>query len=145
VGRNLPIDTFLQSLAEDRGSKAIGIILSGTASDGAEGVRAIKVEGGITFAQDEASAKYTGMPRTALATGCVDFVLPPPAIARELAQISRHPYVNHRPEAKPGEMVAGRDDELAAVFRLLLASTGVDFSHYKPNTIQRRIHRRMAL
>src|SRR5439155_10067387 len=77
--------------------------------------------------------------------GCVDFVLPPPAIARELAQISRHPYVNHRPEAKRGEMVAGRDDELAAVFRLLLASTGVDFSHYKPNTIQRRIHRRMAL
>src|SRR3989442_11501542 len=96
TGRHvLPIDTFLRSLAEERGNKAIGVILSGTASDGAEGLKAIKVQGGITFAQDEKSAKYPGMPRAAIATDCVDFMLPPEAIAGELAEIGRHPYVSH--------------------------------------------------
>jgi two-component system CheB/CheR fusion protein len=75
-GHHMPIDRFLRSLAEDQGSNAIGIILSGTASDGTLGLAAIKAEGGITFAQDEKSAKFDGMPQSAIAAGCVDFVLP---------------------------------------------------------------------
>jgi two-component system, chemotaxis family, CheB/CheR fusion protein len=77
-GQHMPIDHFLRSLAEDLGSRAIGVILSGTASDGTEGVRAVKAAGGITFAQDEKSAKYSGMPHSAVSARSVDFVLPPP-------------------------------------------------------------------
>jgi two-component system CheB/CheR fusion protein len=90
-----PIDFFFESLARDQRERAIGIILSGTASDGTLGLEAIKAEGGITFAQD-ASAKYDSMPRSAIAAGCVDLVLSPEMIARELASISRHPYVATR-------------------------------------------------
>ena len=86
------IDSFFESLAEDQHERAIGVILSGTASDGTLGLEAIKAEGGITFAQDE-SARYDSMPRSAIAAGCVDFVLPPERIAQELARIGRHPYV----------------------------------------------------
>ena len=92
-GLHLPIDAFLFSLAEDKKSQAIGVILSGTASDGAHGMAAIKAAGGITFAQDEKSAKYGSMPHNAVAAGAVDFVLPPGEIASELARIGRHPYV----------------------------------------------------
>ena len=140
AGRNLPVDVFFRSLAEDRGRRTIGVVLSGTANDGAAGVQAIKVAGGITFAQDEESARYAGMPRQAVATGCVDFVLSPGDIARELVRISRHPYLNGFVEEEMGP-----SEELLPVFRLLRARTGVDFTHYKPSTIQRRIHRRMAL
>src|SRR5580700_9852655 len=84
----------MRSLAETRNSRSMGVVLSGTASDGTRGLAAIKAEGGITFAQDEDSAKYPGMPHSALASGCVDFVLPPEKIGRELAQISGHPYLN---------------------------------------------------
>ncbi|HWF59363.1 MAG TPA: chemotaxis protein CheB [Nitrospira sp.] len=86
------IDAFFESLAQDQRERAIGVILSGTASDGTAGLEAIKAEGGITFAQDE-SAKYDSMPRSAIAAGCVDFVLAPDAIAKELARIANHPYV----------------------------------------------------
>jgi two-component system CheB/CheR fusion protein len=140
TGHNLPVDRFLQSLAEDQGQRAIGVILSGTASDGAMGVQAIKIAGGITFAQDEETAKYPGMPRNAVATGCVDFVMPPAAIAQELAHIGEHPYVH-----LAGAEAAMADDGLMTVFRLMRTRTGVDFTHYKPATIQRRIQRRMAL
>src|SRR5882724_7870234 len=144
-GHNLPIDAFLKSLAKECGRSAIGVILSGTATDGAEGIRAIRGEGGITFAQDEKSAKYDGMPRAAVATGCVDLVASPGAIAKELAQISRHPYVNHvRPE-KAIEATEEPSDELDHIFRLLRSATGGYFTHYKPNTIRRRIQRRMAV
>ena len=93
AGRHLPIDSFLRTLAEARGSKGIGVILSGTGSDGTLGARAIKAEGGIAFAQEPASAAYDGMPRSAIASGCVDFVLPPERIAQELSRLSHHPYV----------------------------------------------------
>src|SRR5512134_324501 len=93
-GPHMPVDVFLRSLAQDQKEKAIGVVLSGTASDGALGTRAVKAEGGITFAQSEASAKYPGMPAAAIATGCVDFILPPPGIAAELARIGRSPYVS---------------------------------------------------
>ena len=144
-GQHLPVDFFFRSLAADLKSRAIGVILSGTASDGTEGLRAIKAEGGLTFSQDEKSAKYDGMPRSAIAAGVVDFVLPPESIARELARLGRHPYVALPPAAKPEEVLAEGDGELSKVFILLRAATGVDFSFYKPTTIKRRLARRMAL
>src|SRR5579863_4750682 len=98
----LPVDYFFRSLAEDAGNKAIGVILSGTGSDGSLGLKAIKAEGGITFAQEEKSAKYDGMPRSAISSGCVDCVLRPADIARELSRMRDHPYVAHRP-APPEE------------------------------------------
>src|SRR5688572_10588239 len=91
--RHTPIDRFFRSLAQEQEGRAIGVVLSGTGSDGTLGLRAIKAEGGITFVQDEKSAKHSGMPQSA--AGVADFVLPPAAIARELARIGSHPYVNH--------------------------------------------------
>jgi two-component system CheB/CheR fusion protein len=139
-----PIDTFLSALAEDQSVRAIGIILSGIASDGTKGLQAIKAEGGITFAQDEESAKYSGMPRHAVAAGCVDLVLPPDKIARELSRMILHPYLQIAPQAVESELSAG-EDALRKVLRLLRSSTGVDFSNYKQTTIQRRIARRMLV
>jgi two-component system CheB/CheR fusion protein len=86
------IDAFLESLAQDQRERAIGVILSGTATDGTLGLEAIKGEGGITFAQDD-SARYDSMPRSAVAAGCVDFILSPESIAKELARIAKHPYI----------------------------------------------------
>jgi two-component system, chemotaxis family, CheB/CheR fusion protein len=140
--QHMPIDVFLHSLAGDQGRNAIGVILSGTGSDGTLGLTAIKSEGGITFAQDSKSAKYDGMPKSAVAAGCVDIVLPPDRIARELLRLRRHPYVTQEAEEEAGET---RHTELNRIFRLLRDSSGVDFSGYKPGTIQRRILRRMAL
>jgi two-component system CheB/CheR fusion protein len=91
-GAHRSIDFFFESLAHDQRERAIGVILSGTATDGTLGLEAIKAEGGITFAQDD-SAKYDSMPRSAVAAGCVDFVIKPADIAKELARIAKHPYV----------------------------------------------------
>ncbi|QNI30883.1 PAS domain-containing protein [Alloacidobacterium dinghuense] len=142
---NTTIDIFFRSLAADQGSNAIGVILSGTASDGTLGLTAIKGEGGITFAQDAGTAKYDGMPASAIAAECVDFVLPPEGIAMELARIRQHPYVAgaHMEHVDAGDK--GLDTYLSQVFRLLRRATKVDFSEYKPPTIGRRIQRRMAL
>jgi len=144
AGRHLPIDRFLASLAEDRKSAAIGIILSGTASDGTSGLRSIKAEGGLTFAQDERSARHPGMPMSAVAAGCVDFVLPPQKIAAELARLGRYPYVGIVQPGGPGELPEGADG-LRNICHLLRSTTGVDFLLYKPATIRRRIARRMLL
>ncbi len=92
-GRHRPVDYFLRTLAEDQRHLAIGVILSGTASDGTLGLEAIKAEGGITFAQDPRSAKYDSMPRSAISAGHVDFILTPEGIAAEFERISRHPHV----------------------------------------------------
>jgi two-component system CheB/CheR fusion protein len=140
-----PIDFFLRSLAQSAGNRAIGVVLSGTASDGAIGVREVKAVGGITIAQDPETARYDGMPRAAIATGMVDLVLPVESIASELANIATHSYVR-TPWAR-GEAVdlPVGDEDLERVFALLRASTGVDFRHYKMPTIKRRIQRRMAL
>jgi two-component system CheB/CheR fusion protein len=144
-GPPLPIDSFFTSLAADRGSKAIGIILSGSASDGTLGLKAIKANGGFTFAQDE-SAKYDSMPRSAVAAGYVDFVLPPEGIAKELARIGHHPYVAPvKPERVVPKAEPVAEDHLAKAFVWLRSATGVDFNHYKRATIVRRIRRRMVL
>lgn len=140
-GRYLPVDTFLTSLAEDRGGQAIGVILSGTASDGVQGMKAIKEAGGITLAQDEHTAKYPGMPRSSVAAGYVDFVLTPEGIAKELSRIARHPFVGPGAEVlKPGE-----ESTFGQILHLLKRATGVDFTYYKHSTIRRRTLRRMAL
>jgi two-component system, chemotaxis family, CheB/CheR fusion protein len=144
-GLHLPIDYFLHSLAEDRRGRSVGVILSGTASDGTVGLKAIKAEGGITFAQDERSAKYDGMPRSAILSGFVDCILPPEGIARELVRLSRHPYVMLSREAQTREWASGETDILNKVFILLRTHTGVDFTDYKHTTIRRRIQRRMLL
>src|SRR5882724_11708088 len=144
-GYHMPIDRFLRSLAEEQRSNAIGIILSGTASDGTLGLAAIKAEGGITFAQDEKSAKFDGMPQNAIAGGCVDFVLPPDAIAVELARIRAHPYLATSSSSRTAELVPDGDPQLKAILHLLRTANEVDFSEYKPATVKRRILRRMAL
>ena len=148
----VPIDFFLRSLADSAQERAIGVILSGTASDGAVGVRDIKTVGGITLAQDPASAKYDGMPRAAIATGMVDLVLPPDRLAAELVEIARHPYLRRPPLApieKPGDEQDAspllRDEQLERIFTMLRTSSGIDFRHYKLPTIERRLQRRMVL
>jgi two-component system CheB/CheR fusion protein len=139
-----PIDAFMTSLAEYAKRRAIGVVLSGTASDGATGVREIKGGGGITFAQKPETAKYDGMPRAAIATGMIDMVLSPPEIALKLTQVAAQPYV--REFAPPtGEELAVRDDQLQRIFDLLRPASGIDFKHYKVPTIKRRLLRRMAL
>src|SRR5512133_758326 len=103
------IDAFFESLAQDQRQRAIGVVLSGTASDGTAGLEAIKAEGGITFAQDD-SARYDSMPRSAIAAGCVDFVLNPEDIGKELVRIARHPYV----AGQPYESSLAEDDRASA-------------------------------
>ncbi|TCV85403.1 chemotaxis protein CheB [Sulfurirhabdus autotrophica] len=144
-GQHLSIDYFFRSLAEDQGGNAIGVILSGTASDGVLGLKAIKAEGGITFSQDEQSAKYDGMPHSAISAGCVDFILPPEKIAKELMRIARHPYVSHIKGIDSLEILPQGDEELNKIYILLRRHTGVDFTYYKQTTIHRRIRRRMLL
>src|SRR5580704_14070622 len=134
-GQHMPINDFFRSLAESAGQQAIGVILSGTASDGTEGCRAIKAAGVITFAQDEESAKFDSMPRNAVNAGCIDFILSPKDIARELGGISQHPYVARlvSPEMEGFEGMVG--SELNALFGLLRESSGVDFTNYKHTTL----------
>jgi two-component system, chemotaxis family, CheB/CheR fusion protein len=137
-----PVDDFFDSLAANQAHRAIGVVLSGTATDGTAGLAAIKAAGGITIAQDS-TALYDGMPRSAITAGRVDFVLPPAGIARELARIARHPYVT-----EGSEEAAGPSADLDQIDQILVAlrhRTGVDFSQYKSNTLHRRIRRRMAL
>ena len=143
-GPNLSIDYFLRSLAQDKSSKAIGIVLSGTASDGTLGLKAVKAEGGITFAQEPSSARFDGMPRSAIAAGVADFVLAPDEIAKRLVRLARHPYLALK-SPEDGEATQETESALNRIFHLLRSVTGNDFTHYKHTTIRRRIHRRMVL
>ena len=141
--RRMPIDMFLRSLADDQQGKAIGVILSGTASDGTLGIQAIKAMGGITFAQDDQSAKYNAMPRNAVSAGNVDFVLSPDNIALELGRIARHVHVFA--PIDPKDLLGPTNATLAKIYEVLRNFGRVDFSYYKPGTITRRITRRMFL
>ena len=142
-GVNLPIDCFFRSLSEDQGEKAICIILSGTATDGTQGLKAIKGEGGMAMVQDPDSAKYAGMPSSAIATGLVDFILPVEKIPAELCKYVRHPYIE-RPEAieTAEQQFKGYVQEIIGMIR---TRTGHNFLNYKQTTIRRRIERRMAV
>lgn len=142
-GQRMPIDFFFRSLAQDQHERAIGIVLSGTGSDGTLGVRAIKGGGGMAMAQHPRSTEYDGMPRSAIATGLVDYELPPAEMAAQLIA-----YVSHafgRPPRGPAALVPKVENTLKKIFILLRAQVGHDFSQYKPNTIHRRIERRMAI
>jgi len=135
-----PIDVFFNSLGEELHFNAIGVVLSGTASDGTLGLKTIKAEGGITFAQNQ-TAKFESMPRSAISAGVVDFVLPPRRIAEELAAISRRAQ-----NLTPAETVWTGDGATLHRIQLMLRNqTGVDFTQYKQPTILRRLNRRMLL
>ena len=140
--RNLPIDLFFNSLAEVHQANAIGVVLSGTASDGTLGLKAIKDHGGITFAQDEASAAYEGMPHSAVQAGVVDFILPPEKIPQKLMELTSIILGN---EDNNPHSPLQYDDVFKQILSLLRIRKGTDFTYYKQTTIRRRILRRMAL
>jgi two-component system CheB/CheR fusion protein len=142
---HMSIDHFMRALAEQQGNRAIGVLLSGSGTDGTAGLAEIQGHGGVTFAQDEASAKYPNMPASAVAAGCVDYVLPPKAIARELARIARHPYLARDHAAEAPNIAPAENTGLTLVFQLLRKTTGVDFAHYRQSTILRRMQRRMVV
>jgi two-component system CheB/CheR fusion protein len=141
-GVNLPIDVFFKSLAEDQAEKSIGIILSGTGSDGTRGLRVIKEYGGMVIVQKEDSARFDGMPRAAISTGLSDFILAPEQMPGQLLSFAKHPYAA---KAVRSETIVSDEDGLTRIFSILRERCKVDFTYYKPNTIIRRIERRMAI
>lgn len=141
-GQRLPIDFFFRSLAHDQRERAIGVVLSGTGSDGTLGVRAIKGEGGMVMAQNPESTEYDGMPRSAIATGLVDFEMPPAEMPLQLIAYVNHAFGKALAPALPSPK---SENALKKIFVILRAQTGHDFSQYKPSTSQRRIERRMAV
>ena len=150
-GPHHPADILFTSLAEERAERSIGVVLSGGDDDGALGIQVIKQAGGIIFAQEPSSAKFPSMPKHAIETGCVDFVLRPNQIARELMRLSQHPYLRAPPAplvaaGEPGLAPNPTDEEgLKHIFRRLRTVHGVDFAHYKRSTLNRRLERRMAM
>ena len=140
--RNLPIDLFFTSLADVHQAHAIGVVLSGTGSDGTKGLKAIKDNGGITFAQDEASAAYDGMPNSAVQADVVDFILSPELMPQKLLEII--PAIGKSDDAL--QNLPQQDEEVFhQILVLLRLRKGTDFTYYKQTTIRRRILRRMAL
>src|ERR1035438_4427320 len=142
-GRRLPIDFFFSSLAQDQHERAICIVLSGPGSDGTLGVRAVKGEGGLVMAQNPESTEYDGMPRSAIATGLVDYVLQPAEMPAQLIAYVAHAF-GRLPPPLSAPSPAG-EDGLKKIFVLLRVQTGHDFSGYKRNTVGRRVERRMAV
>jgi two-component system CheB/CheR fusion protein len=140
--RMLPVDFFFRCLAEDRGDRSIGVVLSGMGSDGTLGLRAIKEKAGATFAQSLTSAKFDGMPRSAIDADVVDVVASAEELPRRIVAFRHHADAVHRAEARLDDRQQGALDK---VFILLRAHTGSDFSQYKRSTLQRRIERRMGL
>ena len=157
-GQHLTIDSFFQSLAADQKGRAVGVVLSGAASDGTQGLKAIKAEGGLSIAQDPKTAKHWDMPKSAIAAGVVDLILPPDEIARELARIAKHPYIaaacESGSETQTESEVPVEDDKedqdqpdaaLRKIFAILRIYSRIDFSNYKHATLKRRIQRRMMV
>ncbi|MCX8149060.1 chemotaxis protein CheB [Thermaurantimonas aggregans] len=142
-GINLPIDIFFRSLASDYGKKAIGIILSGTGSDGTLGIKAIKEAGGMVMVQDEKTAKFYGMPKSSIATGVVDFILPPSKMPEAIINYIKHPFIENKNGIE--EILTQNIDQLAKIMHILREYSGIDFSYYKENTIIRRLERRMSI
>ncbi len=140
-----PIDYFFRSLASDQRNRAIGVVLSGTASDGALGLSAVKGEGGFAIVQQPETARFSEMPRNGIAAGHVDLILPPDRIARELVRLSAR---FHNPDLEPleaGLLPQGASQDFSRLVSLLHGVSGIEFSHYKPATLQRRMARRMML
>jgi chemotaxis methyl-accepting protein methylase/signal transduction histidine kinase/chemotaxis response regulator CheB len=142
-GINLPINTFFTSLAKYKKQNAIGLILSGTGSDGTLGAQAIREAGGITFAQDD-TAEFSNMPENAIKTKAIDYVLNPVEMAEMLSKIAKDPSFKYVTTSHP-ELPEGEADDLAKILLLLAEWSSVDFTYYKHGTIQRRILRRMLM
>ena len=142
-GQRLPVDHFFRSLARDQRERAICVVLSGSGSDGTQGVRAVKGEGGMVMAQAPDTTEYDGMARSAIATGLVDYVLPPARMGAQLLAYVAHAF-GHPPVPAAGREPEG-ENALKRILVLLRTHTGHDFAKYKMNTIQRRIERRMAV
>jgi len=140
---NMPVDFFFRSLSEDQGVNAVGVILSGTASDGTLGIKAIKGEGGMVMVQQPDTAKYDGMPKSAIETGLVDFILPIEKMPETLIHYVQHPFLESLDKIKLTEPPI--KNQMQKIFALIRSATGHDFSHYKLSTIARRIERRLAV
>ncbi|MDP2385010.1 MAG: chemotaxis protein CheB [Bacteroidota bacterium] len=142
---NLSIDVLFSSLALTHHANVIGIVLSGNGSDGTRGLKEIKFAGGVTFAQDD-SAKYNSMPKSAIAEGVVDFILSPKQIANEIMSLSEHSLGKKTlVKVVPEDEIENSDPDLKVILQLLHKRKNVDFSHYKMNTVKRRILRRMLI
>jgi two-component system, chemotaxis family, CheB/CheR fusion protein len=142
------IDVFFNSLAQERKTKAIGVVLSGVGSDGTIGLKSIRSEGGVTLVQDPKTARFDGMPRSAIASAVADYVLPPEAIAVEIKRISKHPYINLKSIedlATDTSALSHEKSVMGQILKLLYQETKIDFSQYKITTIRRRIERQMML
>ncbi len=142
-GARMPFDFLLESLANAYGPRAMGVVLSGTGSDGSIGMRALKEKGGFVIAQDPSEAGYDGMPRSAILTGVVDRVLRVADIATALLEHDRD--LNAMPEQVPPPQQAGPPEAIARIIDLVRSRTTHDFRLYKPGTLQRRIERRMTM
>lgn len=140
---NLPINVFFRSLAENFGERSVAIVLSGTGSDGAVGVRSVREMGGVVMVQDEASARFDGMPHSAMATGMVDFVLSPQDMPSEISRYIQ--YKNGDGTVIPDAPAKPDEDKLGQILTLVRQETRIDFSQYKVNTILRRVERRIGL
>ena len=146
---NHPIDAFFNSLAEEKREKAIAVVLSGTGSDGTNGVKAVKEHGGLVIAQAPESAKFDGMPRSVISTGLADFVLSPEEIAEEILNFSNTPVLL-RPLRSDGlqsedDSLFSEEETLSHIYTILKNASGIDFTYYKRTTILRRIERRMLV
>ncbi len=136
-----PINDFLISLASELKTQAIGIVLSGTGNDGTEGLKAIKDENGITFAQNPETAQYPDMPKNAIAANTAFFVLPPEKIAEELTTLAKHPQLSQLQKIEDTK----EGSDLKKIYMMLKVAFGTDFTHYKETTMNRRITRRMVI
>lgn len=142
-GLSLPIDQFFRSLARDAEGRSIGIILSGTGSDGSRGIREIHDTGGLVIVQSEETARFDGMPRSAMETGAVDLILAPEEIGPTLARFANNPVVHELPAGD--ELPPVDEDAMNHLLRLLRDAHSIDFSYYKPSTVRRRIERRLLM
>ena len=139
---NHPIDIFFNSLAEEKKEYSIAVVLSGTGSDGTSGIKAIKENGGLTIVQSPDSAKFDGMPKSAIATGLADYILPPKDISGEILHYSKYRTII-KPEQEND--ILTDEESLAKIYAILKKSKGIDFTHYKRTTVLRRIERRMVV
>ena len=141
-GLRLPIDVLFCSLARDQGERAIGVVLSGMGADGTMGLQAIKSQGGLTLAQEPASAQFDSMPKSAIAAGACDIVAPATELPRRIVQVTTGVPAM---AAKPVSTDAGGEQSLAAILGLLRESSKHDLTHYKTSTVKRRVDRRMSV
>mgnify|MGYP000453347743 CR=1 FL=1 len=140
---NMPIDIFMRSLAKDLGKNAIGVILSGTGSDGTFGIRAIKENGGMVISQDDRTAKFDGMPRSSISTGMVDYILAPGEMPEALINYVKHPFIQNTEKIE--HQISKDEDYLSKVIMIIRDVTGIDFSNYKESTIIRRLEKRISI